>query len=191
MTAELCPGGCGGNVRVHGRPGCPAFKPRRATWTRQVRRADAELSDFQRVYEQLAADVADHGIDALAVHDWPHGPGLLTQHVTIGEQLESLYRRVARWAQADGTVWDLALPLLAAILRRLRPGFVAPPQPTRTVTPPLAISLAIGRLTAAGVLPVTEDTLQQGGELGQDARLVWFWLCLLDEQVDDQDDEDD
>jgi hypothetical protein len=146
-----------------------------------VRRADAELADFQRVYEQLAADVDEYGPDALAAHDWPHGPGLLTQHVTIREQLESLYRRVARWAQQDGTVWDLALPLLAAILRRLRPGFVAPPTPPRTVTPPLAMHLAIARLTAAGVLPVTEDTLEQGGELGQDARLVWFWLCLLDD----------
>jgi hypothetical protein len=139
------------------------------------------LADFQRVYEQLAADVDDHGIDALARTDWPHHPGLVTQHVRIAEQLESLYRRVARWAQEDGTVWAAALPLLAAILRRLRPGFVAPPQPTRTVTPPLAISLAIGRLTAAGVLPVTEDTLEQGGELGQDARLLWVWLSLLDD----------
>ena len=181
---------------MHRSPTCPGLKPKR-TWPRlQITTPAQYLADFERVFQRLAADVADHDLDDLAVHDWPRtDPQVLIQLVTIREQLECLLGRILRWAQEDDAQL-LAAPLLQAIrdlLRTpprlvfepladlLRPGFVAPRLPPRTISPPPAMRLAIERLKAAHLLPIDLEHLSDdGNQSGRDQRLLAFWLHSLD-----------
>ena len=145
--SEPCPG-CGGTLKVHTAP-CPVFTPRKTVYPRiQVVTPAQYVANFQRIYARLAADAHDHGLDGLAIHDWPRNDDLvITQDVTIREQLVCLLGRVLRWAHEDETE-DLAQPLLERIRDQLRPAFIAPAAPPLAISPPPWIRVAIQRLHA-------------------------------------------
>jgi hypothetical protein len=160
-----------------------AARQRRLTWPRvQVRLPADYLADFERIYVRLASDAREYGVDALAVHDWPRGgPEFVIQLVTVGEQLESLYRKVCRWATEGGTQ-DLAHPLMAAILRLLRPaGFVAPTTPPPTITPPQWIRVAIARLQPVTPHAAALATPQPGDtpEITTDRWRIGLWAAEI------------
>jgi hypothetical protein len=110
MRREPCPD-CSGFVSLGGKPLSLHLghcgRRRKLADEAEYRRIDAErsarlrspevlLAAFERDYLLLAADVAECGLHAPSRHDWPNHDGIVTQEVDIGEQVHSLYRRVAR-----------------------------------------------------------------------------------------------
>jgi hypothetical protein len=148
------------------------FDATAARYRRRDRGYD-EHAHLRQTFLRLRQDLADaHGdLDAPSLHDWPAHSDVVAAELTLREQFQLLHWRAVRLVEEGYWVARLLMVRVAKLLD-MSPGFIAPP---RAVTPPRAVGLAIERLTAAGALPVTDDTLEQGDQVGKDARLlIWF-----------------
>jgi transposase len=146
---------------------------------------------LRSIFRLLKQDLADAGgdLNADSRHAWPpDGDGdAAPAELSIGNQFAILHDRAAELAAVRNVISAEVLRRqicnLLADAHRSTAGFTAPPTvtpPPRTVTPPWPIFLAIKRLTADGALPITEDTLAKHDAIGEDARMVSFWLSQLD-----------